>query len=126
MKTILSLFAVALMFVTSSFTINEQQKLNQKSTAGTFSYLRAHRQGKSVAVDWAVASPDVVQFVVERSYDQSYFEPVGEVNFNGASAYKYSDNAAFPGHAYYRVTAVKADGSTESSDVALVRIIQRG
>ena len=128
MKTLMSCLALTALIVMSSFTVNQQQQLNQEqSSNGCFSNFRAHREGKAgVTLNWAIATPDVVQFVVERSYDGDFFENVNSMNFNGSATYKYKDNGVFPGWIYYRITAIKADGSTEQSTVEMVRIVQRG
>jgi hypothetical protein len=62
---------------------------------------------------------------VERSYDGDFYDNVNTVNFNGSSSYKAKDVSVFPGVIYYRVTAVKSDGTTECSPVEAIRIIQR-
>jgi len=129
MKTLISYVALTVFVLASSFTIDVQQSLNQQSNKPNdcFSYFRAHRQGKlGVAMTWAVSTPDVVQFVIERSYDDYYYEPIGSVDFNGASSYKFMDSTPYPGTGIYRIRAVKADGSTECSPIEKVRIIQRG
>jgi hypothetical protein len=125
MKTLISFVAVSAFILMSSFTIDVQQHLNHQSTSNCFNYFRTHRQGKGIAMDWSVSATDVVQFIVEKSYDGEYFEPSNSVSSNGASSYKFIDNDVFPGYISYRVTAVMADGSTESSPVETVRIVQR-
>ena len=127
MKTLISYVAVFVFVLASSFTIDVQQHLNQKQTTNNcFSYFRAHRQGKSgVGMAWAVASNDIVQFVIERSFDGGeFYDPIGSVNFNGAASYKFVDRETYPGYIQYRVTAVKADGTTECSPVEQMRIVQ--
>ena len=126
MKTLISYVALTVFVLASSFTIDVQENLNRKSTNSCFSHLNVHRQGKGVTTAWAVSSADVVEFVVERSYDDYYYEPVGSVSFNGASRYKFTDNDPYPGTTIYRVTAVMADGSTETSAVQTVKIMKRG
>jgi hypothetical protein len=126
MKTLISYVAIMLLVVTSSFTIDAQQNLNEKSnTYNCFSYFRTHRQGKGAGMTWAVSSSEIVQFVVERSYDGEFFEPAGSVDFNGASSYKFIDETVYPGYITYRVTAVHADGTTECSPTDQIRIVQR-
>ena len=123
MKTLISYVALAALILTSSFTIDTQQKLNQQLPC--FNYLRAHRQAKNVAMTWGINSSDVVQFAVERSYDGDFYDNVGTVNQNGSRSYKFTDLSVFPGTIYYRITAVKADGTTECSPIVSVRIVQR-
>lgn len=128
MKTLLSYLVVTALILTSSFTVNQQQQLNdQQSTNSCFNNFRVHRQGKAgVSVNWSVTIPDIAGFEVERSYDGEFFEPINTVNFNGSSTYKYHDNGVYPGIIYYRITAVKSDGSKECSPVESARIVQRG
>jgi hypothetical protein len=126
MKTFISYLVIAVLVLTSSFTINNQQKLNDKAANGCFNYFRIHRQAKNVAATWSVNTGDVVGFYVERSYDGEFFENAGTLNYNGSSVYKYSDMGVFPGVIYYRIRAVKANGSTEYSDVETIRIVQHG
>lgn len=128
MKTLFSCLAVTALIIMSSFTVNQQQQLNQEQTLNScFSNFRIHREGKAgVTLNWAIATPDVTQFVVERSYDGEFFEGFNNVSFNGSATYKVKDTNVFPGYIYYRITAVKADGSTECSPVEMIRIVQRG
>lgn len=127
MKTLMSYFAIAALIITSSFTVNNQQQLNNQSVNGCFDQFRGHRQGKAaITLSWRVACSDIVQFVVERSYDGEFFDNAGSVNFNGSATYKYKDNGVYPGRIYYRITAIKSDGTTEISPVEMVRIVQHG
>ena len=127
MKTLLSFFTVTALIVMSSFTVNQQQELNNRSANGCFDHFRAHRQGKAgIQLTWAVATPGVVGFSVERSYDGEFFDNIGSVSCNGAGMYRYKDSGVYPGRIYYRIVALKSDGSTETSLVEVVRIVQRG
>ena len=127
MKTLLSFFTVAALIVMSSFTVNQQQQLNNRAADGCFDHFRAHRQGKAgIELTWGVSSPDVVGFSVERSYDGDFYENIGSVNANNSRRYRFKDNGVYPGRIYYRIVSQKSDGSCESSLVDVVRIVQRG
>jgi hypothetical protein len=128
MKTFLSYFALAVLIITSSFTIDTQQKLNEQSTkaSGCFNYFRTHRQGKGITATWSVNTQNVVQFVVQRSYDGDFYEYAGSVNFSNSNSFKFTDENVFPGVIYYRIVAIKSDATTETSDVESVRIVQHG
>jgi len=128
MKTLFSCLAITALIIMSSFTVNQQQQLNQEQTLNScFSNFRIHREGKAgVTLNWAIAAPDVSQFVVERSYDGEFFESLSNVGFNGSATYKFKDNQVFPGFIYYRITAIHSDGTTEQSSVEMIRIVQRG
>ena len=127
MKALVSYLAVAALIVASSFTVSQQRQLNQQSVNSCFSRFNVHRAGKAnIEITWTVSSADINQFAVERSYDGDFYENVTTVNFNGSSSYKSKDNGVFPGYIYYRVTAVKSDGTTECSPVEVIRIVQHG
>jgi hypothetical protein len=129
MKTLISYVAFAALVLMSSFTIDTQQKLNQHSQPASvtscFNYFRVHRQAQGVAMTWSTTANDIVQFVIEKSYDDYYYEAAGSVNSNNSRSFKFVDNAVFPGYVYYRIMAIKADGSVECSPVESVRIVQR-
>jgi hypothetical protein len=126
MKALVSYLLVAALVVASSFTVSQQKELNQQSVNNCFSRINVHRAGKAnVEITWNVSSADITQFVVERSYDGDFYENVANVHFNGSSSYKSKDVDLFPGVIYYRVTAIKSDGTTECSPVETIRIVQR-
>ncbi|MGZ3854059.1 MAG: hypothetical protein ACXVBX_14790 [Flavisolibacter sp.] len=127
MKALVSYLAVAALIVASSFTVGHQKQLNQQSVNSCFSRFNVHRAGKAdIEITWAVSDGNITQFQVERSYDGDFYDNVTNVNFNGSSSYKTKDKGVFPGYIYYRVTAVKSDGTTECSPTETVRIVQHG
>ena len=127
MKALLSYLAVAALIVASSFTVNKQKELNLHSVNSCFSRFNVHRAGKAnTELTWVVSSADITKFVVERSYDGEFFDLLTDVNFNGSSSYKVKDVEVYPGYIYYRITALKSDGSAECSPVETVRIVKRG
>jgi hypothetical protein len=127
MKALVSYLAVTALIVASSFTVGNQKQLNQQSVTSCFSRFNVHRAGKSdIEITWAVSDGNVAQFQVERSYDGDFYDNVTNVGFNGSSSYKAKDKGVFPGYIYYRVTAIKSDGTTECSPVETIRIVQHG
>jgi hypothetical protein len=127
MKALVSYLAVAALIVASSFTVSQQKQLNQPAPNSCFGRFNAHRAGKAaIELTWTVIENGITQFQVERSYDGEFFDPAGTVEFNGSSSYKTKDADIFPGVIYYRVKAVKSDGSTECSAVESVRIVKHG
>lgn len=127
MKAVVSYLAVAALFLVSSFTVSRQKQINQQSVNSCFARFNVHRAGKAnIELTWTVSSSDVTQFIMERSYDGDFYDNVTTINFNGSLSYKSKDAGVFPGVIYYRVTAVKSDGTTESSPVESVRIVQHG
>jgi hypothetical protein len=115
------IFSAMLFIAASSFTTPVATK-STKATYNCFNFFRAHRQAKNVELSWAVSTPDVAQFVVESSYDGQYFNSIGQMNGNMGTQ-KFKDMNVYPGYTYYRITAVKTDGSTETSGVEVVRIV---
>src|SRR5213596_622472 len=111
MKTVLSYLVVAALIITSSFTVNQQQKLNQQQSAvDALSSFRIHKTKAGTSLSWTASSTDITQFIVERSYDGAHFEKLGAANFNGSSNYIYTAKEKYPVLIYYRITAVNADG----------------
>ncbi|MFZ9846636.1 MAG: T9SS type A sorting domain-containing protein [Flavobacteriales bacterium] len=76
-------------------------------------------------VKWSTAS-DINNdyFVVERSKDASYFEPIATINGAGNSNqiinYYASDEAPLPGISFYRLKQVDFDGTTSYSSIVMV------
>ena len=93
---------------------------------GVFGSFQAHRKQNGVALAWTINAPGVEEFVVERSYDGSFFETLDHVPPVGGARNKYEDNAVFPGYIHYRVKAVLADGTVDYSETVVVRIVRHG
>jgi hypothetical protein len=126
MKTLLSYLVIAALIIMSSFTINTQKQLNEKNAQGCFNTVKVHRQAKNVVTTWTVNTNNVIIFHIERSYDGEFFEEAGTVDYDGTSNYDFKDLSVFPGLIYYRIKAVKLDGTTECSQVESIRIMARG
>jgi len=121
----IALFAV--LIFTSSY-VSSKIDAPQETTAqtGTFKQFRVHRQGTDVALAWSVSTSNIAEFRIERSYDGEFFEPVGSMACTGTSTHQYKDVSVFPGTIWYRIVAIKADQSIESSATETVRIVKRG
>jgi hypothetical protein len=79
----------------------------------------------NVDVKWSTASEiNNDYFVVERSKDASYFEPIATINGAGNSNqilnYYSSDEAPLPGISFYRLKQVDFDGTTSYSSIVMV------
>lgn len=126
MKTILTFAFVAFLAITTSAVATDvHPSYTQGTTTSCFSYFRVHRQQNGAGMMWAVNHTDVTDFKIERSYDGEFFEEVTALPGNGASAYRFTDKEVFPGYIHYRITALRADGSTEQSTVEMIRIVSR-
>ncbi|MDQ3845984.1 MAG: hypothetical protein M3342_18545 [Bacteroidota bacterium] len=127
MKTMFTVvFLLSFTLITAIASDVYPAKITKHPITSAFNYFRAHRQNSGVALSWAPATPDVVGFIVEKSYDGEYFDQIQYVNGKGISVQKFLDKAVFPGFIHYRIIAVMADGSTESSSVETIRIVRHG
>ena len=92
--------------------------------------LSATYTGNYAALDWkTVAEINSKHFILERSFDNQVFVPVGTIPAAGTSNalknYHFNDNlAAFMQYAiiYYRVKMVEWNGDVYYSNVAIVRL----
>ena len=91
-----------------------------------FGKLDAHRQQQGVALTWTVLSTEgIAGYIIERSYDGFYFEEIAQVNSDPSARNRYNDSAVFPGFLYYRIIAIFEDGSSDTSETTVVRIVSR-
>ncbi len=136
MKTQISAFAISAIILSAVAITKPLMLADTKATAkvaqvpGTsFDFVRVHRQGKGIAVVWAVTSSNgVVRFAVKKTYEDpsdpyAYWEDAASASCNGSKSYKIKDENVFPGFINYRVVAEMADGSTVESAVKTVHIV---
>jgi hypothetical protein len=122
MKTLPFFALFFIMIIGSSYvstTIDAAAKNN--APAGSFKQFRVLRKGGDVSLSWSVSPSKVIEFAVERSYDGKRFETIGALGCNGTTTYQYHDIDVTAGTVYYRVAAVHADESVESSAVEAAR-----
>jgi hypothetical protein len=77
---------------------------------------------REVWVEWKTSwERDFAHFVVERSSDGSYFQPLAQLKGQGqASRYQFLDQNPLVGLAYYRLKMVDRDGTTTYSKIVAV------
>lgn len=128
MKTLFTVLFVAFLAVTTSAVATDvHPTVTKNKPTSCFDYFRVHRQGvKDIALTWSVSTPGIVSFTIEESTDGSYFLPVGSEQCRGTGPHKLMRSIEYPGTYYYRITAVRGDGSTEYSSVGKVFFVQRG
>ncbi|WP_426493505.1 T9SS type A sorting domain-containing protein [Hymenobacter sp. 102] len=85
----------------------------------------ARRKGSAVECSWQTAQEfNNDHFVVERSADGQYFEPLGNVAGQGTSAtahtYAFQDTRPLTAIGYYRLRQVDTDGTETLSQLAVV------
>jgi hypothetical protein len=107
------------------YTYASAPALSAPASAGIFSTFQAHRKQNGVALAWTVNAA-VEEFVIERSYDGSYFETLDHVPPATGARNRYDDNTVLPGYIYYRAKAVLADGTVDYSATVMVRIVRHG
>ncbi len=92
-----------------------------------FVRFNAHRQQNGIALTWTFTNANnAVAFVIERSYDGTFFENIAELPTGNGTRCQYRDNAVYPGYSHYRVGALMYDGSVIYSKVEVVRIVRNG
>jgi hypothetical protein len=125
-----SFFSLSGFSFTTLSVFETQSSTTVKTTSPVqqmFTYLRVHRQGKGVSVNWGIATASgVANFKIERSYDGEFFDPICQTPCNGSMKYTYNDGDIFPGYIYYRIKCTMNDGTSCYSAVDVVRIVQHG
>ncbi len=127
MKTLPFIALFSVLIITSSYvssTIGTPAEAGTKVAA--FKQFNVHRQGSDVSLNWSIASFSVTEFRIERSYDGEFFDVIGTMPCNGTAIHRYRDASVFPGTIWYRITALKADQTVESTATESVRLVKRG
>jgi hypothetical protein len=130
MRTTMVMIALLVSIATMANVNGTQLKKDYAETAisspitGVFGAFHAHRQQNGVALSWNTVSPDAVHFIVQHSFDGVRFNDIGDIPAETSGWNKFKDDAALPGYNHYRIIAVKVDGSTEYSDVEVVRVVR--
>jgi len=98
---------------------------------GDISFLRTHRQGKAVSVNWGVTSDEgIAGFILQKTYEDpgdpyAFWENVSSISCNFSRSYKCEDENVFPGFISYRIVIVRSNGSKTTSAVSTVHIVSR-
>ena len=93
-------------------------------SVNNFGNFNVHRQHNSAALSWIYDSGNVSSFIIQRSYDGSYFNTIHQQSAGSGHWNKFLDSTVEPGTIYYKIIAVNNDGSREDSPVATVRIVR--
>jgi len=128
MKTIMSVLCMFVLLSGMATPLPKNKQLNVSSAAfnDEFTRFNGHRQQNGIMLTWTFTSPNnAVSFVIERSYDGTYFETAAEIA-PGAGRNQYKDNAVYPGYTHYRIKALMYDGSVIYSHTEVVRIVRNG
>lgn len=92
---------------------NTKPVLNIKTSGKTFKAFAVRQKRNEVVITWAASSADIAKFVVEQSADGKSFQPLITINNSNAIAYKHClEDGQLK---YYRIAALKTEGSIEYS-----------
>jgi len=138
MKAQLTILAVAVVIINTAWispvvpaksSANEPAKISKAALNPSFSFVRAHRQGKGITATWAISSNEgVLGFSVQKTYEDptdpyAFWEDLCSVPCNPVRSYKHTDANVFPGYINYRVVAMMSNGSSVVSETVTVRIV---
>ncbi len=85
-----------------------------------FKAFGVRQAGNNLVATWAAQSPQINSFILQYSTDGKLFQPVAQISYTGAVAYKYTGtNGAKPG--YYRIESIKTGGFIEHSQIKKMR-----
>lgn len=135
MKAKLSVFAIAVIIISTAWispvsttTSNAPVKVSKLNPS--FSFVRAHRQGKGITATWGITSTDgVIGFTIQKTYEDptdpyAFWEDLCSLPCNPSRSFKHTDNSVFPGYINYRIVARMDNGSDVMSETVTVRIVQ--
>ena len=122
---LLMLLSVLSSFNYSSLPVKQLPVVQSNHVQEFFSYLRCHRQGKNIVVNWGVSSvAGVNHFVVYHSDDNGdFFAPLDQVFPDGSLKYTYKNEAVFAGYHHYYIQAVMNASPPVNSTIDVVRIV---
>lgn len=128
MKTIpFILFFAVLTVISSHFsTVLASSEKAQAPRPGCFNDFKVQGQSSNICLTWSVTTPEVKQFVIERSFDGDFYDTISAMNCTGTTPHQFADERAEGKVVYYRITAVKADATIEKSSVEIVKPAQNG
>ena len=118
------LLAIVLSMNASATTNPMMQPSTTVFSVNNFGNFNVHRQHNSAALSWIYDSGNVSSFIIQRSYDGSYFNTIHQQSPGSGHWNKFLDSTVEPGTIYYKIIAVNNDGSREDSPVATVRIVR--
>ncbi|MBL7951693.1 MAG: CUB domain-containing protein [Flavobacteriales bacterium] len=93
--------------------------------------VEAEAREDHILVTWRTAVESATDhFIVERSKDGMYFEPIGTTTAAGLSSstihYSFKDENPFQGDNYYRIVMVDVDGNTTLSPIVNAHMMSMG
>ena len=89
-----------------------------------FESFTAHRNGDVAILNWIFSSEEVTSFVIQRSYDNEFFDDIAEVTPESTHWNRYTDETVEPGIIYYRIVAFSNGVAIETSATEEVKIVK--
>lgn len=132
MKKLILLTAIVSTLHVSGFLFpisNEVVATVAESPSSEFSFIRGHRQGKGIMLNWGMNSGNQVnEFRIESTNEDpsdpySNWAIEGTVPGGDVRSFKFLDQTAMPGFNHYRIVAVMNNSTTIVSTVCTVRIV---
>lgn len=130
MKTLIFTSAFLVIATVSVFakplpsSTNSRLQREKAPLASVFESFTAHRQGDAAILNWIVSSEEVTSFVIQRSYDNEYWNDIDEVTPETTHWNRYTDETVEPGIIYYRIVAFANGVPVESSATEQVKIVK--
>ncbi len=134
MKQFILISALAVSVISTASTPVKIQSLNSKQIIASaffndFSFVRGHRQGKSITITWGmISNTGLVGFDIEKTNQDpsdpySVWEDAGSIAGSNARSFKLNDPNVYPGQTHYRITAWFSDSRSSTSDIVTVKIV---
>ena len=128
-SVMVAVFLICLQFIVFAFPVRAAVNIAASKTyTAAFSFVRGHKQGKNIAVNWGmVNNTGISRFIVECTYEDpadpySVWQVVGNMPCTNSPIFKFIDSPALPGMLNYRIIAVMNDNSTVISPIYAVLI----
>ena len=124
MKTIILIGSIMLCSLFSSLAISTNAKTvisEVKTFSPSFSFIRGHKQGRTIAVTWGMTNNSGVNhFIVECTYEDptdpySVWQTIGLLPCTNHPIFKFIDAPVLPGTINYRIVAVMNNNTTITS-----------
>ena len=118
------LLPVLMFFGQPSVTVEQLPATSNYAKQELFKYVRSHRQGKNIVINWGVTSiSNVHHYEVYHSELGDFYDRLQDVYPNGLLKRTFVQEAVLPGYHYYYIKAIMHVGAPVDSPVDIVRIV---
>lgn len=135
MKTQLSVMAIAVMILGSSWTTPLSPEkvspvtIKASTLVPDFAFFRTHRQGRGITASWGLnQNAGVSGFVVQKTYEDPFdpyasWDNIHSMPCSSNRSYKHHDETVSPGFISYRVIGYLQGGGSIISQISTERIV---